>query len=191
MKNNDRIDNALADVVRIAREYAKENMGAAVEPSHLFKALLHKEAGLVSFIEKTLAQDYYYLLDWADMRVRMEHKGSRPEAELQLSPASVEVIEEAESIAEKIGADDVDARILLASVVTPGVGFSHDQLKTLPLTPDDVLNAIGPGPSKGVKSHDKPAKAADGAGKSNVGKFCHDLNAQVHNGDVDPVIGFL
>lgn len=190
MKNNDRIDNALADVVRIAREYAKENMGAAVEPSHLFKALLHKEVGLVPFIEKTLAQDYYYLLDWADMRVRMERKGSRPEAELQLSPASIEVVEEAESIAEKIGVNDVDPKILLASVVTPGVGFSHDQLKTLPLTPDDVLNAIGSGQSKGIKSQDKTAKAAGSAGKSNVGKFCHDLNEQVLNGELDPVIGF-
>ena len=119
MESNDRVNNGVVEVIRIAQEYAKENISAAVEPSHIFKALLHKEIGLVPFIEKSLAQDYYYLLDWADMRIRMEQKSSRPDADIKLSPASIEVIEEAESIADKIGADSVDAKILLASVVRP------------------------------------------------------------------------
>ena len=68
MKNNDRINDAVGEVIRIARAYAMENTSAAIEPSHIFKALLHKESGLVPFVEKSLAQDYYYLLDWADRK---------------------------------------------------------------------------------------------------------------------------
>lgn len=191
MKNNDRINDAVGEVIRIARAYAMENTSAAIEPSHIFKALLHKESGLVPFVEKSLAQDYYYLLDWADMRVRMEQKSSRPGADVQLSPAAIEVIDEAESIADRLGLDNVDTRILLASVVTPGVGFSFDQLKTLPITADDVLNAIGSKTDGNARQSDKGTGNISGrTDGTNIGKFCHCLNEQVENEEVDAVIGF-
>lgn len=186
MEGNDRINNGVAEVIRIAQEYAKENTNAAVEPAHIFKALLHKEIGLVPFVEKTLAQDYYYLLDWADMRIRMEQKSSRPNAEIKLSPVSIEVIEEAESIADKIGVDCVDAKILLASVVTPGVGFSFDQLKTLPLSADAIIGSLSQdtcNPESGTNM--RPTNARN---TTVLAKFCHDLNSEIKS--FDPVIGF-
>ena len=42
----------------IASQIAKENMNAQIAPAHLFKALLNKEFGLVSVIEKDLDSDY-------------------------------------------------------------------------------------------------------------------------------------
>lgn len=186
MKGNDRINNGVAEVIRIAQEYAKENTNAAVEPSHIFKALLHKEIGLVPFIEKTLAQDYYYLLDWADTRIRMEQKSSWPNAEIKLSTATIEVIEEAESIAEKIGVDGVDARILLASVVTPGVGFSFDQLKTLPLSADAVISSLSQDTSKPDSGTNM--RSTNAHSTTALAKFCHDLNSEIKS--FDPVIGF-
>ena len=46
---------------KIALGFAVENCSDAVYPAHLFKAVLHKDAGLVPFIESTLDKDYYYL----------------------------------------------------------------------------------------------------------------------------------
>ena len=63
-------DESAIEVFQIAEAYAKENMNAAIEPAHILKALLHKDIGLVSFIEKTLDADYYYILEWADMRIK-------------------------------------------------------------------------------------------------------------------------
>lgn len=186
------INAAIAEVIRIAQAYAKENRCAAVEPSHLFKALLHKDAGLVPFIEKTLQQDYYYLQDWADMRIKMEVKSTRPEAEIQLSDASIEVVEEADSIREKLGANEVNAKILLASIVTPGVGFSFEQLKTLPLQKDEILNAIGmssPQIIGSASTHKTATSSGTGSFKS-ISKYCKHLNPQIANGEVDSVIGF-
>lgn len=186
MELNDRINNGVIEVIRIAQEYAKENASAVVEPSHIFKALLHKDTGLVSFIEKNLVQDYYYLLDWADMRIRMEQKSSRPNADIKLSPASIEVIEEAEIIADKIGVDSVDSKILLASVVTPGVGFSFDQLKTLPLNAEAVLGSYR---QQTVKSDSmKIVKTPSVSNSTQLAKFCHDMNYEIES--LDPVIGF-
>lgn len=190
-KQTANVNASMAEVIRIAQAYAKENMSVAIEPSHLFKALLHKDAGLVSFIEKTLQQDYYYLQDWADTRIKMEARSTCPEAEIQLSNTSIGVIEEADDIREKLGLEEVDARILLASIVTPGVGFSFEQLKTLPLQQDEILNAMGALPSKSSGTSVNKATVAFGAvSAKSISKYCKHLNPLIANGEVDPVIGF-
>lgn len=191
-KQTGNINASLVEVIRIAQAYAKENINVAVEPSHLFKALLHKDAGLVPFIEKTLQQDYYYLQDWADVRIKMEAKSTRPEAEIQLSDASIVVIEEAEDIREKLGLEEVDARILLASIVTPGVGFSFEQLKSLPLQQAEILNAMGTPSSKSGNSVcvNKTTVSSGAVSQKSISKYCKHLNPLIANGEVDPVIGF-
>ena len=45
----------------IANSFAEEYCSDAIYPAHLFKAILHKEIGLVNFIESELDKDYYYL----------------------------------------------------------------------------------------------------------------------------------
>lgn len=191
-KQTGNINASLVEVIRIAQAYAKENINVAVEPSHLFKALLHKDAGLVPFIEKTLQQDYYYLQDWADVRIKMEAKSTRPEAEIQLSDASIAVIEEAEDIREKLGLEEVDAKILLASIVTPGVGLSFEQLKSLPLQQAEILNAMGTPSSKSGNSVcvNKTTVSSGAVSQKTISKYCKHLNPLIANGEVDPVIGF-
>ena len=186
------INITVAEVIRMAQAYAKENISAAVEPSHLFKALLHKDTGLVSFIEKTLQQDYYYLQDWVDMRIKMEIKSARPEAEIQLSDTSIGVIEEADNIRQKLGLEEVDAKILLVSIVTPGVGFSFEQLKTLPLQKDEILNAMDRpfSQSGGNASVNKTSVSSGIVSVKSINKYCKHLNPLVANDEVDPVIGF-
>lgn len=189
--NDDIISSSIAEIVSIAQAYAKENMSGFVEPSHIFKALLHKDAGLVSFLERDLSQDYYYLLDWADMRIKMEQKSSRPNAEIKLSPTTIDVIGEAEEIATKLGQDGIDAKVLLAATITPGVGFSFDQLKTLPLTPDIVLDKYCSCALTGKSAAGSASNPVSNGGPSkNIEKFCHSINDQIENAQIDPVIGF-
>lgn len=54
---------------QIATSFAEEGCSDAVYPAHLFRALLHKDLGLVKFIETTLDKDYYYLIDWAEIQM--------------------------------------------------------------------------------------------------------------------------
>ena len=97
MSRHDNFDTGVIEVFGIAEAYAKEHMNGAIEPAHLLKALLHKDIGLVPFIEKTLQQDYYYLLDWADMRIKMTKKSSDSKM-LSLSAATEAVVSEANSL---------------------------------------------------------------------------------------------
>ena len=58
------------DILHVAQSYAVDNGAAQIEPAHLLRALLHKQAGLVDFIEDSLNSDYYYLVDWSDVRMQ-------------------------------------------------------------------------------------------------------------------------
>lgn len=186
----DTVNPEIADIIRIAKGYAKENVNSEIEPSHLLKSLLHKDAGLVQFLEKDLGQDYYYLLDWADMRIKMEKKSPRPNAEITLSQLALEVISEAENICEKIGQENVSPRILLASIVTPGVGFTFEQLKTLPLTKEEVLGNLSSVNKQPSSTADKKHIEKGNTSAKNIEKYCICLNDKIANKEFDPVVGF-
>jgi len=121
------------DIIHLAESFANDNSSPLIEPAHLFRALLHKDAGLVNYIEDTLDEDYYYFVDWADMRMMQCEKSAYGMKGIKLSHDSQMVVKEAVNISEKCGLPEMNAICLLASLVTPGIGFSFEQLKTLPL----------------------------------------------------------
>ena len=176
----------------IANSYAEEYCSDAVYPAHLFKAILHKDIGLVRFIESDLDKDYYYLQDWADVQMQLAPRSAKPMRDLELSEGSQAVMEEAESYQAKFGLDELTSVCILAALVTPGVGFSFDQLKTLPLTPSDISAKVGGGANVEAPYIDTPATGAHGTatGKGQLAKYCTDKTAEARNGKIDPVVGF-
>lgn len=141
-KYTQRLENLPFNLLHIAQSYANDNKSPKIEPAHLLRALLHKSAGLVDFIENTLDEDYYYLVDWADMRMQQCDKSPYAMKGIELSHDSQNVVKEAIEIGEKCGLDEINGPCLLASLVTPGVGFSHEQLKTLPLQSDKIVKTL-------------------------------------------------
>ena len=90
-------------IENIARALAEERCSDAIYPAHLMKAILHKEVGLVSFIETQLDKDYYYLQDWADVQMELSPRATRPKRDLDLSAESEAVLEEADNYKLKYG----------------------------------------------------------------------------------------
>ena len=133
MAQQDNYSPVVVEVFSIAEAYAKEHLSGAIDPAHILKALLHKDIGLVSFIEKTLRQDYYYLLDWADMRIKMVKKNPNGGKSVSFNALTKAVVSEADSVRQKLKEDTITEYHLLMAIVTPGVGFTFEQLKTLPL----------------------------------------------------------
>ena len=176
----------------IANSFAEEYCSDAIYPAHLFKAILHKEMGLVHFIETELDKDYYYLQDWADVQMQLAPRAVRPMRDLSLSDEAVEVMEQADDYKVKFNLDDTTAVCVLAALVTPGVGFSFDQLKTLPLTPQDISNKMGGGVS--VAAPDMGGaelkSSAPAKGKGTLAKYCTDKTAVARSGNIDAVVGF-
>ena len=181
-----------SEIKRIANSYAEEFCSDAIYPSHLFKAVLHKDMGLVHFLETELDKDYFYLQDWADIQMQLSPRATRPSSDLELSDEGQAVMDEAFSYQEKFGMSSCEPICVLASLVTPGVGFTFDQLKTLPLNATEICNKIGIKTSADgtvVASATTPT-AKSVTGKGVVQQYCINKIEEVQAGKIAPVVGF-
>lgn len=133
------VDDNVKNVFHIARQIAKENLHQSLGAPHLLKALLHKDSGLIPLI-KNLNKDYYYIEEWADVRLEAYPK-SGPAANISPDENTDAVLQEADDLRLKFNKDLTDAKLLLAALVTPGVAFSYEQLKSLPLQREELLDA--------------------------------------------------
>ena len=177
-------------IENIARALAEERCSDAIYPAHLMKATLHKEAGLVSFIETQLDKDYYYLQDWADVQMELAPRATRPKRDLDLSAESVAVMDEAEDYKLKYGLEEADAICVLAALVTPGVGFTFDQLKTLPLTAAEISERMGAGAEAAQPCYEPAAGAVTKRDADLFVKYGIDLVKQVREGKIGVIVGF-
>ena len=173
------------DIVHIAQSYASDNRSPQIEPVHIFRALLHKSAGLVHFIEDTLDEDYYYMVDWCDIHIQQCGKSPYAMKKAEFSRDSQSVIKEASSLADDVGAESRKLELLLAALVSPGVGFTSEQLKTMPLTKDKILSAINSGGigkvSKAGEQKVSPKGASYDAGH-NV--YCYSLLKSANEAEI-------
>lgn len=166
-------DGLQVDLVHISQSFAVDNKSPQIEPVHIFRALLHKSAGLVNYIEDCLDEDYYYLIDWCDIHIQQCDKSPYPMKKAEFSRDSQNVIKEAISLEEQYGTETHKLELLLGALVSPGVGFSSEQLKTMPLSREKVLSSINKNVKNGVNSS-KEVSTSTNIGKSqNV--YCNSL----------------
>ena len=182
------LENLPIDLLHIAQSYATDNKSPKIEPAHLLRALLHKSVGLVSFIEDTLDEDYYYMVDWADMRMKQCEKSPYGMKGIELSHDTQNVIKEAQEISDTCGLDSVTLESLLASLVTPGIGFSYEQLKTLPLQADKIKKVIQSGaPVKPATASTSPKSTSASQAAGGMDEYCISMLSEVPEA---PIMGF-
>ena len=193
MHRNQKSTVVKTELVNIAKSFAAEYSSNAVYPAHLFKAVLHKEAGLVHFLEIDLDKDYYYLQEWADVQISLAPRAIRPSTDLPLSDESNAVLDEAVEYQKRFSLEDCDAVCILASLVTPGVGFSFDALKTLPLTAAEICEKMGAASTNAAQTSVgtmRALSATPSTAKGNLQKYCINKTAEAANGKLGTVIGF-
>lgn len=132
-------DDTVKHAFHIAQQIAKENIHAGFSAPHLLKALLHKDIGLLPLL-KNLDKDHFYIEEWAEVRLESFPK-SVPTGEPLADDTVTAILNEADDLRLKFNKDLVDAQLLLAAIVTPGVAFSFEQLKTLPLQRSELIDA--------------------------------------------------
>lgn len=172
----------------IANAFAEEYSNDAIYPAHLFKAILHKSMGLIHFLENELGKDYYYLQEWADIQMQLSPRASRPTKNLNYSEEAIAVLEEADAYKEKLGMTELEPVCVLASLVTPGVGFTFDQLKTLPLNATEICEKLvhSSGAKKTTVSLSQNSPKENGF----ISKYCIDKIEEARSGSIGPVVGF-
>ena len=182
--------NMKENLKTIAQSFAEEYCSDAVYPAHLFKAVLHKDVGLVKFIESDLDKDYYYLQDWADVQMQLAPRAVRPMRDLELSDESQNVMDEAEEYKIKFGLDEANAICVLAALVTPGVGFSFDQLKTLPMPAAEISEKMGAGAEASTPCYEPTPGVAPKGSSSGAEQYCIDKVKQAREGKLGVIVGF-
>lgn len=174
-------------IFHIAGAYVREYSNELLAPEHLLKAILHKDVGLIPYLESS-GKDYYYLLDWADVRIDLLPKVSNPPSELSVSEETNAVLRAAEDYGEQYGIDEVTPLLLLAAVATPGAGFSYEQLKSFPVRRDEVLDALGQ-PIASTEPASSSSMQNAFSGKS-PGHYIINKNQEARDGKLPGIIGF-
>ena len=160
-------------IINLARRYAEEYMNGKIEPPHILRACLHPDMELVDFIESTLGKDYYYIVEWAEVRMSLLNKASHG-GDQELSSSAEAVFREADNYATNAGLNEADTLCILASLVTPGVGFTMEELKSLPVSANEILEHLGN--NEGHSSVPTATMPQNTASLKAVAKYCHLMN---------------
>lgn len=179
----------ILQLVHIAKQIAKENLNQKYSAPHILKALLNQQFDFIKVLDGK-GIDVFYLDEWSDVRISELPKASKPSEDPSADNAAITVFEEAEIIAKNLGTE-VDFNVLLITLVTPGVGFTHDQLKSLPLTADSLNNLLVDGNSavNNQDSSPKTTNSSDGKSGSVLDKYCINKITKTKTNDNFSIIG--
>jgi len=135
------ISDKLKNTIHIAQAIVKEYSHKEYTAAHLLKALMHKDIGLIKYLEN-IGQDGYYVAEWAEVRLESLPKTNKTPENPAADDIAEAVFYEADNIRVKLGLEEVDEFCLLIALCTPGVGFSYEQLKSFLLTPNEIIDSL-------------------------------------------------
>lgn len=182
--------------IKIAQSLAREYKNPQFSPAHLLLALMHNDIGLASYLG-AMGQDVNYLKDWAEVRIESEPKSSSVSEEPPGDNKISLIFEAADVVRMKLGEEVLSPLSLLASLCKPNIAFTKDQLKTLSLTEQELIqahlddsavgSAVAPSSSNGkAKSGAKSSKKGSGGA---LLKYCVDKTSKAREGRIDPIVG--
>ncbi|MDR6761490.1 ATP-dependent Clp protease ATP-binding subunit ClpA [Flavobacterium sp. 2755] len=85
-----------------------------------------------------MGKDVYFLDEWAEVRIEEEPKASHilnaePDDSIDL------IIKEADSVRDLLNEDEISIYSILVALSSPGVGFNFDQMKSFPISRNELL----------------------------------------------------
>lgn len=176
------LDDSVKIALNIAQAVARENANEYYMPSHLLKALLHKEVGLRDFIV-SIGKDLGYLEEWADVYIEQCPKSTQL-SEIKPSEKIDFIFRAADDARIRLGLFDINPICVLIALVKPGVAFSSDQLRSFPIQERDILSLyVNNTENPSVENHHTSSVSDNygpgtGIGSSSyLSKYCIDLMA--------------
>ena len=180
------LNETLNQAIHIAQSIAKEYAHKEYSSAHLLKALLHKDIGMLKYLE-SIGQDAYYIEEWAEVRLESFPKTNKIPEKPNHDAFVEAVFNEAESVKLKLGVEDVNVHSVLAALATPGVGFSYEQLKTFPLQASDVIKNSSVKSS--ASSGDYKVKSTEQSGVKQTIDYTVDKTELANNNTLEIISG--
>lgn len=125
--------------LNIARKIAKENMNPFYNGAHLLKAILNRELSLLKDLEKRNI-DVFYLEEWAEIRIEECEKSTKISE--SFPDTSIDnIFVEAQQLSSTQTPEAISLWHIFIAISTQGVVFSFEQMKTYPVTRQELLQA--------------------------------------------------
>jgi ATP-dependent Clp protease ATP-binding subunit ClpB len=180
---------SVKSAIRIAQSLAKEYRNASFSAAHLLKGLMHKDAGLRSFLI-SIGKDDDYIAEWAEVRIDELEKTTVTQDEIKGSDDVTRVFEEADHVRIKLGLDLITPVCVLTALCKPTVGFNLDQLKSFPIKERELLDLyIRDEEIKQAVSPDNGDPGSKTVTTTALYKYCIDRITMARDGKSDPIIG--
>lgn len=160
----------LLTAFEIAKKIAKNNSNQFYSASHLLKAILNRDLSLLKQLE-TMGKDVYFLDEWAEVRIEEEPKARNV---LNAEPSDIidQIINEAEAVRSVLNENEISLYAIITALSSPGVGFNFDQMKSYPISRNELLNDDF---NDGKQESSKQKKEVK---KGFLGKYCRHRNVQ-------------
>lgn len=166
---NTEVEKAL----NIAQKLGREGLHTCYTGAHLLKAMLNRDLSLLKHLEG-LGIDVFFLEEWAEVRIEECPKASHPVNSCEPSDEIDEIFAEADTIRELLGEEEITLFAVIVALSSPGVAFSFDQMKTFPVTREELLSNSIISNSKLVSNPpSSPSK------KGFIQKYCIDLKNEI------------
>lgn len=180
------LDDSVKIALNIAQAVARENANEYYTPSHLLKALLHKEVGLRGFV-LSIGKDLGYLEEWADVHIEQCPKSTQL-SEIKPSEKIDSLFRTADDVRIELGLFDINPICVLAALTKPGVAYSSDQLKSFPILEKDIRSIYYNNEPSGNSPVPMTESSVPVSNPSSfLTKYCMDLTAVATN-SLYPVI---
>ncbi|WJS92797.1 ATP-dependent Clp protease ATP-binding subunit [Flavobacterium johnsoniae] len=170
MKEENIFSTELLTAFEIAKKIAKNNSNKYYTASHLLKAILNRDLSLLKLLE-SMGKDVYYLDEWAKVRIEEEPKTTHV---LDAEPHDIidQIIKEAHFIKNVLNEDEISIYAIIIALSSPGVGFNFDQMKSYPISRNELLEEKATIPSSKLQLDKKEIK------KGFLSKYCIHKNAE-------------
>lgn len=182
--------------VQIAQALAKEHHQPMFSPAHLMMGVLHNEVGLASWLG-SLNIDIHYLREWAEVRMEASPKGNSIIENTPGDEKVKSVMEMADLVAMQLNKSWTDPACVFIALLKPGLAFTAEQLKSLPVAQKEIMDAAIEDVSvesatrrnAGVETGDGKNAEYQSVASANLFKYCTDKTALAREGKLDPIIG--
>lgn len=191
------ISEGVKEILTFSANIAREYGHAAYASPHVLRASLRRETGLVRTLDE-LGKDVDYIREWADVRIENYPKSPAPTSDVVPDKVVEALMREADFIRLKAGLDELSPACLLAAVCTPGVAFSYEQMRSFPVSRNEIMESLGGSSSHnddqasnedaklGLKLNGQSGKSAD---SDSLAQYCIDKTARAKAGKIDPIVG--
>ncbi|MDO6761529.1 ATP-dependent Clp protease ATP-binding subunit [Tamlana sp. 2_MG-2023] len=175
----------LDKIIHIATQIAKEYQHESYGPVHIIKALLHKDFPIFRSLFNHDV-DVYFIEEWSCVHLENYPKRSSVSHAISADNQAQAVLEEAEDLNLTLTTEYKPHLSIFIAAITPGVGFSFDQLKSLPVTHTQVITLFNQNSTSNQKNKSEIEATTR---TNNLTNYTRNLVLDASEGAYDVIIG--